>query len=168
MGKRQVAGLGGRQQQLVEQYLHQALVALVLGHLQVTPGEVAKDGLEDIADHQAARLLRQGCAQAAVEIDGAVDDGLRVVTAMRGVGRYPNGVLRRRQETLAGHIQVHHAVSRVVQLAPSVAVHGAVGVGNELVVAEVHRGRQLGELGDIEVFARHAVCFAGWVVWIRV
>ncbi len=110
----------------------------------------------------------QRCAQAAVEVDGTVDDGLGVVAAMLGVGRHPNGVVRRRQEALAGHIQMHYAVGGVVQLAPAVLVHGAVGVGNELVVAEVHRGRQLGELGDIKVFARHAVCFAGSIVWIEV
>ena len=64
--------------------------------------------------------------------------------------------------------KLHHPVGGVVELAPGVAMQGAAGVGTELVVAEVHRGRQLGELGDIEVFARHAVCFAGSVVWIEV
>ncbi|MNH24788.1 hypothetical protein D3C71_1646250 [compost metagenome] len=87
---------------------------------------------------------------------------------MLGVGRHPHGVLRWRQEVLAGDLQVHHAVGGVVELAPGVAMQGAAGVGTELVVAEVHRGREPGELGNVEVFARHAVCFAGWVVWIGV
>ncbi|MNN91929.1 hypothetical protein D3C81_2101160 [compost metagenome] len=56
----------------------------------------------------------------------------------------------------------------VVELAPGMAMQGAVCVGTELVVAEIHRGRELGELGDIEVLARHADCFAGWVVWMEV
>ena len=53
-------------------------------------------------------------------------------------------------------------------VASGVAVQSAASVGTELVVAEVHRGRELGELGDVEVFGRHADCLAGRVVWIEV
>ncbi|MNE83545.1 hypothetical protein D3C80_1803680 [compost metagenome] len=81
---------------------------------------------------------------------------------------HPDGVVRRREEALAFDIQVHDTVGRVVQLAPGVAVGGAVGIGAELVVAQVHRRRELVETGDVEVFARHAVCFEGRIVWIQV
>ncbi|MNC41429.1 hypothetical protein D3C75_901960 [compost metagenome] len=56
----------------------------------------------------------------------------------------------------------------VVELAPGVAMGRAVSVGAKFVVAQVHRRRKLVELGDVEVFAVHAVCFKGQVVWIGV
>ncbi|MNM39643.1 hypothetical protein D3C81_504270 [compost metagenome] len=75
---------------------------------------------------------------------------------MLGIGRHPYGVVRRRQEALAGYVQVHHAVGGVVELAPGMAMGCAVGVGTEFVVAKVDRGRELVERGDSEEFARHA------------
>ncbi|MNP44269.1 hypothetical protein D3C76_1381220 [compost metagenome] len=87
---------------------------------------------------------------------------------MLGARRYPHGVVRRREEALAVDVQVHDTMRGVVELAPGVAVGSTVGVGTELVVAEVHWRRELVEMGDVEVFTGHAVCFEGQVVWIRV
>ncbi|MNN25125.1 hypothetical protein D3C81_1385820 [compost metagenome] len=56
----------------------------------------------------------------------------------------------------------------VVELAPGVAMGRAESVGAKFVVAQVDGRGKLVELGDIEVFAAHAVCFKGQVVWIGV
>lgn len=75
-GEWQVAGLRRRKVQLVQQHLDQALVAFVLGHLEIALGEVAEDGLENIADHQGAGLLGQVLAQLAGQVHRTVDDRL--------------------------------------------------------------------------------------------
>jgi hypothetical protein len=87
---------------------------------------------------------------------------------MLGTWRYPHRIVGWREEALAGDIQMHHPVGGVVELAPGMTMGNTVGVGAELVMAEVHRSRELGELWDVEVFARHAVCFVGQVVWMEV
>ncbi|MNC77727.1 hypothetical protein D3C75_1297670 [compost metagenome] len=87
---------------------------------------------------------------------------------MFGIRRHPHRIVRRRNKALAGDLQVHDAVGRIVELAPGMAVRCTVGVGPELVVTEVHRRRQGCELRDVEVFALHAVWIDGQVVWMQV
>ncbi|MCY1184591.1 hypothetical protein D9M73_252990 [compost metagenome] len=76
--------------------------------------------------------------------------------------------MRRRDEALAVDFQVHDAVGRIVELAPGMPMGGAVGIGAELVVAKIHRGRQSLELRNFYVLYRHAVWIYGQVVWIQV
>ncbi|MNC63795.1 hypothetical protein D3C75_1139460 [compost metagenome] len=54
----QKATLGRCQTQLIDQNLRQTMIGWVFGDFHIAPGKVAKNGLEDLTDHQRAGLCR--------------------------------------------------------------------------------------------------------------
>ena len=136
----QVALMHRRLLQLVHQHLGQARVGCALGNLHVAGGKVLEDRLDDLADGQGTALPWQVLAHRRRQAHGSIANRLMAVEAVFGVRRHPHRVLRRRHETAAGNLHVQHAMGRVLEGAPGMAMGRGKAMGSKIGVAKVHRG----------------------------
>src|SRR5450830_279223 len=153
----QVVAAARRQLQLVDQHLRQALVGQSGGRGDAPFGEVAEYGFEQGTQYQRARLRGQPVAQAGVDVGRVKHDILADIAVVQGLGRYPHGVLGRRQVALARHHDFHHARGAIRELAPRMALVIELLVRVIIVEAKVHGvGQGVGNGGEMLV-AGHGV-----------
>jgi hypothetical protein len=140
--------------------LRQALVGFGGGRGDLPFGEVAEYGFEQGTEDQRARLRRQLRAQAGIDVGRVKYDVLADIAVVQGLGRYPHGVLGRRQIALARHHDFHHARGAIRELAPRMALVIELLVRVIVVEAKVHGvGQGVGNGGEMLVAGHGISCF---------
>ncbi|MNT40294.1 hypothetical protein D3C72_1766010 [compost metagenome] len=120
-------------------------------------GKVAEYCFEQGAQYQRAWLGGQLRAQAGVDVGRVKHDILADIAVVQSLGRYPHGVLGRRQVALARDHDFHHARGAIRELSPRMALVIELLVRAVIVEAEIHGiGQGVGNGGEMLV-AGHGV-----------